>query len=93
MELCAPAGFPYYTFGRDLRQKRPEDYGFGHQFIVGADFVATDAEPAAVYTLNNGPHPAELPADYEAARTTYNALKALGWQRVRKGPQVTDAGE
>jgi hypothetical protein len=87
IELCAPSGFAYYTFGRDLRQKALHDYGYGSQFLVGKDFIATDAESAASYPVPGGER-GPLPPDYSSARTTFNALKALSWYRVRKGAQL-----
>lgn len=87
VELTAPAGFSYYTFGRDLQQKGTSGYGFGYQFMVGRDFIATDAKEPAIYGFPGGSRP-PLPADFGAARTDFNALKALSWQRARKGPQL-----
>ncbi|WP_303902544.1 LTA synthase family protein [Thiohalomonas denitrificans] len=89
-ELAAPAGFTYYSFGRDLLSKPSPSYGLGPSFIIGENFLATNAGPTNTWALPGCEPPAVLD-DLAEIREYNNALKALGWYRVRKGSQLPEA--
>ncbi|MGE0081692.1 MAG: LTA synthase family protein [Thiohalomonadaceae bacterium] len=86
-ELSAPAGFPYVAFGRDLFTKPSPSYGFGDRFVVGEDFIAPWEQRNVAYAIPGIPRPPATPA-LSMARREYDALRALGWQRVRRGPTL-----
>ncbi len=86
-ELSAPADFRYAAFGRDLLGKSTPSYGFGDHFVVGQDFVAPWGQKDVAYALPGIPPPAQAPTLKPAVRE-YDALRALGWHRVRKGPTL-----
>ncbi len=86
-ELSAPAGFPYAAFGRDLFTKPAPSYGFGDRFVIGEDLIAPWNQAGTVFGLPGIARPHEAPALTEVARQ-YDALRALGWHRVRRGPNL-----
>ncbi|MFA7617969.1 MAG: LTA synthase family protein [Thiohalomonadaceae bacterium] len=86
-ELSAPAGFSYVAYGRDLFGKASPSFGFGDRFLVGEDFVAPWHQKNVSYALPGIPPPQASPT-LGAASREYDALRALGWQRVRKGPTL-----
>lgn len=86
-ELSAPAGFPYVAFGRDLFSKPSPSFGFGERFVVGEDFIAPWEQKNVVYTIPGLPRPGAAP-ELSVAQREYDALRALGWRRVRKGPTL-----
>jgi phosphoglycerol transferase MdoB-like AlkP superfamily enzyme len=91
IELAAKSGYPYSRYGEDLLRKTGPGLGWG--FIIGEDFIANDTERYSVFGLADGAKPAPHP-DLRASLTRLNALKALGWYRVKKGsalPETTAA--
>lgn len=87
IELAAEPGYRYSAFGQNLLTKSSPSYGFGWQFIIGENFIANDAERYSVYGLASAPPPQHKP-DLSTMRTRFNALKALSWYRVKKGPSL-----
>jgi len=87
IELAAEPGYRYTHYGQNLLHKTSPSYGFGWQFIIGEDFIASDAERYSVYGLAGRGKPHTRP-DLSEAHTRYNALKALSWYRVKKGASL-----
>lgn len=87
IDLAAPPGFRYPTYGRNMLDKETPSYGFGWKFIVGEDFIANDDRDYRLFSLPGHPAPAAN-AELAPEVTRFNALKALGWYRVKKGPQL-----
>lgn len=87
IELAAERGYRYTAFGQNLLRKPSPGYGYGWEFIIGEDFIANDAERYSVYGLASATHPEPKP-DLGEQLTRFNALKALSWYRVKKGPSL-----
>ncbi len=87
IELATEPGFRYATFGENLLNKSHPSYGYGWQFIIGENFIANDAERYNVYGLSTAERPESKP-DLSERHTRFNALKALSWYRVKKGPEL-----
>ncbi len=87
IELAAEPGFRYTSFGENLLHKTSPSYGYGWQFIIGENFIANDAERYSIFGLSAAQRPEEKP-DLSDMHTRINALKALSWYRVKKGPTL-----
>ena len=87
IELAADSGYRYTAFGQNLLGKKSPSYGYGWEFIIGENFIANDAERYSVYGLASAAHPEHKP-DLSNMLTRFNALKALSWYRVKKGPTL-----
>lgn len=87
IELAADPGYRYARFGENLLRKTSPSYGYGWQFIIGEDFIANDSEQYGVFGLPDKHRPEEKP-DLSDMHTRFNAIKALGWYRVKKGPTL-----
>ncbi len=87
IELAAEPGYRYTAFGQNLLAKSSPSYGYGWEFIIGENFIANDAERYSVYGLASASQPEHNP-DLSAMHTRFNALKALSWYRIKKGPAL-----
>ncbi len=85
--LAADKGTNYPAFGQDMLHKQPPTVGLGWQYLIGENFIANDAEEYGVYALADSQRPAEKP-ELQATRKYYNALRALSWQRIKKGASL-----
>ncbi len=83
LNLAAPPGFPYHSFGRDLLDPTQPQIGFGVRTVVGTNFVFEIDTPAAAEDLQGHPFRSDLPTDL--LRSNYNQLHALSWWRVMQG--------
>lgn len=81
VERCAPAGFAYHAFGRDLLAGAGRQAGIGQEWVVvpggAAWFGDRRIAPAGV-----------AEADLPLLRRAYDDLHALAWWRVRRGPSL-----
>lgn len=87
VELAAGNGFHYPSFGTNMLNKDSPSIGFGWQYLVGENFVATDSAEYGVFALAQGKRPETKP-QLAPERMVYNALRALSWQRVKEGPEL-----
>ena len=87
IELAAEPGYRYPTFGENMLAKPSPSFGYGWQFIIGETFIANDGIPHNVFGLASASRPEAKP-DLGEVRTRFNALKALSWYRVKKGPTL-----
>jgi len=92
-ELSAPPGFDYYSLGRDLLRPENPDYGLGYDFVIGRQYIATNTETPRFYRLPDTPEDAQPPGNFEPVRQRMNAIRALSWYRVRKGPTLPERPE
>lgn len=84
IELAASKGFRYTAYGQNLLTKTSPSVGYGWQFLIGENFIINEAEEYKVFALAGGEPPKQRPEMYDEL-TRFNALKALGWYRVKKG--------
>lgn len=75
VERCAPAGFAYHAFGRDLFAGG-EELSLGRWAAMGPGFAIDFA----------GPEDGEGEPDQGALLARYRDLHGLGWWRMVKGP-------
>lgn len=89
VELTAPEGFPYVSFGQDLLQKPSPSYGQGYEFLIGETFIASHGEPPRLWRLPDH-RDAELPSPESLIPVArrFSALKALSWYRARRGSEL-----
>jgi phosphoglycerol transferase MdoB-like AlkP superfamily enzyme len=87
IELAADKGFAYPAFGENMLAKKSPSIGFGWQHLIGEHFVANNTAEYGVFALAGGDRPAQRP-DLTPQRTHYNALRALSWQRIKKGDKL-----
>ena len=82
--LAADKGTNYPAFGKDMLHKQPPSIGLGWQYLIGEDYIANDADEYGVFALAGAQRSAIKP-ELKSVRTYYNALRALSWQRIKKG--------
>jgi phosphoglycerol transferase MdoB-like AlkP superfamily enzyme len=85
IELAAPKGFTYYSFGQDLLAPRNRFFAVGWGRIMGKDFLF-DAGKKEFHPLPNRPLPRDLP-EMDELQTLFNRTYGLGWWRVRRGAE------
>jgi len=83
VNLVAPDGFAYHSFGRDLFDATRPQVGFGRAAVITPDHIATVGEPAREENLNGQPLPVDEEADNLILR--HRQLHGLGWWRAVKG--------
>jgi phosphoglycerol transferase MdoB-like AlkP superfamily enzyme len=86
IELCAPRGFTYHSFGRNMFDSSTTAAGYGNNAVVTPQKVIDVLSHSQVQdyngqTLANGP-------EDDALRLRYQQLGALNWWRVMKGPDL-----
>jgi hypothetical protein len=84
VDLAAPGGFEYHTFGRDLFDASKPQAGYGCNAVIGPDFILKINEPAHVEDLHGQ---ARSDVDGESLALHYRQLHGLGWWRAMKGNQ------
>ncbi len=84
IELAADKGTTYTAFGQSMLHKQSPSIGMGWQYLIGENFIANNAEDHGVFALSGEERPAQLP-ELKSERSHYNALRALSWQRIKKG--------
>lgn len=95
IELIAPDGFQYYSFGRSLFDKENNEsginrFGIGHQTIIAENFIANlkiDRNPAPLPGIkfdNNG----KL---FRSLEIKHNQLLGLGWWLIFRGENLETA--
>jgi phosphoglycerol transferase MdoB-like AlkP superfamily enzyme len=87
IELAADQGFAYPVFGENLLTKKSPTIGLGWQYLIGEHYIANDGAEYGIFALAGGERP-EVKPDLTQQRTHYNALRALSWQRIKKGAHL-----
>ena len=87
VNMIAPAGFQFPSFGMDILQKERSDYALGDRYIIGDSFIKGDNLKSKVNIVDKD---GEVPADASIAisENYFKALKALSWWRTKKGMQL-----
>jgi len=87
VNLVAPKGHRFPSFGMDLLQKGETDYGLGDLNIIGDSFIKGTNQKSKVNLIDEG---AELPTEASITHSEiyFKALKALSWWRTKKGREL-----
>lgn len=86
VELCAPSGFEYHSFGRNMLDPAQPQIGFGNSAVVTPDtFVDVDPRRGR---KDKRRHTGNDQAEFEQWRLRYQQLHALSWWRVMKGSEL-----
>jgi len=83
IELAAPKGFPYYSIGQNLLQRRTRPWGAGRGKVIGPDFIY-DVSADALYPLPGKELPRQ-PPDRATLKTFHDRLHGLAWWRIMRG--------
>ncbi len=86
VDLVAPAGFAYHSFGRDLLDPTQTQVGYGNDTVITPDFVLNVRRPTQVENLEG--LPAKAPAQDLVRR--YQQLHGLAWWRTESGSAWPD---
>lgn len=86
VELTAPPGFAYHSFGRNLLDPTQSQVGYGNRAVVTPELIADVAPQGQVQDVNGRALPDV--AGVEELRLRYRQLHALSWWRVMKGPEL-----
>jgi phosphoglycerol transferase MdoB-like AlkP superfamily enzyme len=92
VEICAPAGFVYQSFGGNLLSPQRPAVGYGNGVVITPEaiFRANDpghAEPWSSRTPTENP----APEDRNQLMQNFRSLHGLSWWRVMRGPALPDA--
>ncbi len=87
IELVADDKTSYPAFGQNMLHKQSPSIGLGWQYLMGEDYIANDADDYGVFALAGSQRPVDKPP-LQATRKYYNALKALSWQRIKRGQKI-----
>lgn len=83
VELCAPKGFEYHAFGRNMLDPALPQIGYGNRAVVTPEYVLDVVAHGAVQDLDGQRADGRVPAE-EWARF-YRQFHALAWWRLVKG--------
>ena len=89
VDLVAPEGFRYHSFGRDLLNPAAPQVGYGNDTVITPDFVLDVRRPTHVEDLQGGPPSISVPAADFARK--YRQLHGLAWWRAEQGRAWPDS--
>ncbi len=84
VELAAPRGFRFASFGKNLLRPQAEPVGYGELAIIGHDWVADLSDPPRFEAIPGQPTPTR-PLDLSRYRQRWGDLHGLAWWLVLKG--------
>jgi phosphoglycerol transferase MdoB-like AlkP superfamily enzyme len=87
VELCAPKGFEYHTFGRNMLDPSQPQIGYGNGAVLTPDYILEAGQHGAVQDVQGNPANDRVPV--EQWRLHYRQLHALSWWRVMKGSELS----
>ncbi|NOR51561.1 MAG: sulfatase-like hydrolase/transferase [Gammaproteobacteria bacterium] len=87
VNMVAPKGTLFTSFGKDLLNKGEHDYALGASHLIGDSFIKGNNQRSKVAIIDKA---AEPPTEHSiaTAEKSFSALKALSWWRVKKGAQL-----
>ncbi|HKC50327.1 MAG TPA: LTA synthase family protein [Myxococcota bacterium] len=83
VDLVAPEGFRYDSFGRDLLDPAQSQVGYGNDTVITPDFVFDVRRPSHVEDLQGGAPAVAVPTADLSRK--YRQLLGLGWWRAERG--------
>lgn len=85
--LAAPRGFEYYSVGNDLLAPRRKSYGVARGKVIGTDFILDVRDNLKLHPVPGRSLP-EKPPDVKELKRLHDALHAVAWWYVMKGPVI-----
>ncbi|MGB5605061.1 MAG: LTA synthase family protein, partial [Gammaproteobacteria bacterium] len=86
IELSAPRGFEYYSFGHNMLDPAAPPIGYGSNAVVTPDLVLDVSSQNQIQDHHG--QPLTNNARTDELRLRYQQLSALNWWRVMKGPNL-----
>lgn len=86
VELTAPRGFVYHSFGRNLLDATLPQVGYGSETVLTPNVVFDVSDGGRVEDMQG--RPASDQVEEEVLRLRYRQLQALGWWRAMKGKDL-----
>lgn len=97
IELIAPAGFIYTSFGQAMQLKQPDSHIFGHNKIMDPDKVWVFYPGVRLESWDGQEHHTtqwpEVSKNNETLLNQYNDHKAIAWQLLVKGDTIPQPGQ
>jgi phosphoglycerol transferase MdoB-like AlkP superfamily enzyme len=87
VELAAPAGFKYHSFGGNLLDGQRPAVGFGLGTVVGPNFIFDVKQPERIEFFPNASSNSPAPP-LETLRQLHQATHGLAWWRAIKGSEL-----
>jgi phosphoglycerol transferase MdoB-like AlkP superfamily enzyme len=86
VELTAPRGFIYHSFGRSLLDPAQPQIGYGNRAILTPEIILELPPEGLVQDMEGRPAHDRVPVN--ELRLRYQQLHALSWWRVMKGSEL-----
>lgn len=87
VNMVAPAGFQFPSFGMDILQKKRSDYALGNRYIIGDAFIKGDNPRSKIGIISGDDEPPNA-VSITTSENYFSALKALSWWRTKKGARL-----
>ena len=92
IDLAAPAGFKYASFGENILDPRREPVGFGQYVVITPDWVFRGGEPQNAQALDGKRAADAASAEFlDTLSHRQRVETALGWWRLMEGPTLPGA--
>ncbi len=92
VELAAPKGFRYHSFGQSLLADRDDFIGIGRWHVITSDFIMSAGNPDDRQPIPETPTPATQTQssqwDGRALQRRYNAVHGVAWWRIMHGAEL-----
>ncbi|MCW8982645.1 MAG: LTA synthase family protein [Gammaproteobacteria bacterium] len=87
VNLVAPKGHRFSSFGMDLFQKRDNDFALGDLYIIGDSFIKGESPNSTIRAIDDSDN---IPSEASVATSEhyFKALKALSWWRTKRGAEL-----
>jgi phosphoglycerol transferase MdoB-like AlkP superfamily enzyme len=87
VELAAPAGFRYFTIGRDILDPGMPALGFGRHRVIGPGFILGTRPGEGQGPIPEHSLPAD-PPDRERLLRLHSAVQGVSWYRIKQGASL-----
>jgi hypothetical protein len=89
IELCAPAGFGYWSLGQDLLSPRETPCGVGLGRAVTASWVVDFSGLVSTCLVPDGPQAGPALPDCQRLKQRHDVVHGVSWWRIVVGPDLT----
>jgi len=86
VELIAPAGFRYFSVGRDILDPSTPALGFGRHRIIGPDFILGAKSGEGLESIPEEDPPADTP-DTRSLLRYHRSIQGVSWFRINRGAE------
>ncbi|MEY2428748.1 MAG: hypothetical protein QOJ40_1633 [Verrucomicrobiota bacterium] len=87
VELAAPAGFKYHSFGGNLLDAQRPPIGFGLSTVIGPNFIFDVKDPSRIEFFSEAASGQPVPS-IESLQHLHEATHGLAWWRAMKGSEL-----